>query len=99
LPKIDAVAIIGVPDEKWGETGKAYIQCKPGEWITIEEVRGILAGNVARYKYPTLMETVDALPTTVWGKIKKAALKQRHLKNSDSNMSYSYRRYNSHRYG
>lgn len=82
-PKIDAVAIIGVPDEKWGETGKAYIQCKPGEWITIEEVHGFLAGNVARYKYPTLMETVDALPTTVWGKIKKAELKQRHHKNSD----------------
>jgi fatty-acyl-CoA synthase len=77
-PDIEAVAIIGVSDERWGETGKAYIVCKPGESLTLLDVHQFLQGKVARYKFPTLIEIVDSLPTTVWGKIKKGELKERH---------------------
>jgi fatty-acyl-CoA synthase len=69
------VAIIGVPDEKWGETGKAFIVCQPGQTITLEEVHRFLEGKVARYKYPQRVEILSALPVTSSGKIKKAELK------------------------
>ena len=82
-PKIELVAIIGIPDHKWGETGKAYIQCRPGEDITLAEVHEFLAGNVAKYKIPTCMEILDAMPTTVWGKLKKAELKKMHMESLD----------------
>ena len=79
-PDIETVAIIGVPDEKWGETGKAYIVCNQGKNLTVAQVHQFLKGKVAKYKFPTLLEIVDSLPTTVWGKIKKAELKQRHAR-------------------
>jgi len=75
-PKIENVAIIGVPDEKWGETGKAFIKCKKGSTITKDEVIQFLDGKVARYKFPGQVEVVDSLPMTSWGKVKKSALKK-----------------------
>jgi fatty-acyl-CoA synthase len=74
-PSVQNVAIIGVPDEKWGETGKAFIVCQPGQTITLEEVHQFLEGKVARYKYPQRVEILSALPVTSSGKIKKAELK------------------------
>jgi fatty-acyl-CoA synthase len=75
-PKIIAVAVLGVPDKKWGETGKAYIQCNPGQSISINEVFDFLDGKLARYKFPKYIEHVNDLPKTVWGKIKKSELKK-----------------------
>ncbi|EFK09397.1 AMP-binding enzyme [delta proteobacterium NaphS2] len=77
-PKIENVAIIGIPDEKWGETGKAFIVCRKGKTITQEEVFGFLEGEIARFKFPAQIELMDSLPTTAWGKIKKSALRQYH---------------------
>ncbi len=78
-PKIENVAIIGVPDEKWGETGKAFIQVKKGEKLTKEEILEFLEGKIAHYKFPTKFEFVDSLPLTAWGKIKKIALKEKEM--------------------
>lgn len=75
-PKILNVAIIGVPDEKWGETGKAFIVLKAGETITREEIYEFLKGKVAKFKYPSHIEFLDALPMTASGKIKKVELKK-----------------------
>jgi len=75
-PKIENVAIIGVPDEKWGETGKAFIVPKENEKLTKEDVLKFLEGKVAKYKFPTHVEFVDGLPLTASGKIKKAELKK-----------------------
>jgi fatty-acyl-CoA synthase len=75
-PSIEAVAIIGVPSEKWGETGKVYVQCRPGKPVTLEELHGFLRGKVAKYKYPSMIQIVDTFPRTVWGKIKKNELRQ-----------------------
>ncbi len=79
-PKIENVAIIGVPDEKWGETGKAFVQLKKGENLTKEEILEFLEGKIAHYKFPTKFEFVDSLPLTGWGKIKKIELKEREMK-------------------
>lgn len=81
-PKIENVAIIGIPDEKWGETGKAFIVCKNGGRLTKEEIIQFLDGKVARYKFPMQVEVLDFLPMTCWGKIKKSALKKSFLAGS-----------------
>ncbi|MDX9788957.1 MAG: AMP-binding protein [Desulfobacterales bacterium] len=81
--KIENVAIIGVPDERWGETGKAFIVCKENETLTQEEVLGFLKGKVARYKYPKHIEFIESLPLTAWGKVKKGALKRSFLQEGE----------------
>lgn len=74
-PKIERVAIIGVPDEKWGEAGRAFIVCHKGETITQEEVVSFLDGKLARYKMPGSIQLLDSMPVTVTGKLKKTVLK------------------------
>ena len=75
-PKIRQAAVIGIPDEKWGETGCAVIVCNEGERMTMEEIRSFLDGKLARYKFPKKIHLLNALPATVTGKIKKEVLKR-----------------------
>jgi fatty-acyl-CoA synthase len=75
-PQIVEAAIIGVPDEKWGETGKAFVAVQPGETLTKEDVIRFLEGQVARYKFPSHVEFVEALPHTASGKVQKSALQR-----------------------
>lgn len=77
-PKVFDVAVIGVPDDKWGEVGKAYLVLKPGETMTEEEAFQFLQGKVGKYKIPKYVEFVDSLPKTASGKIKKYILKEWH---------------------
>lgn len=74
-PKIQNCAIIGVPDDKWGETGKALIILRQGETLTKEEIYEYLQGKVARYKFPSHIQFVDSFPHTESGKVKKSDLK------------------------
>jgi fatty-acyl-CoA synthase len=77
-PKIVNAAIIGVPDEKWGETGMAVIVTDKAESVTKEEIYGHLDGKVARFKYPQHIERVDELPLTATMKVRKEDLRQRY---------------------
>jgi fatty-acyl-CoA synthase len=79
-PKISNVAIIGVPDDRWGETGMAFIVPVEGETIVEEEVYAYLEGKVARFKYPKHFNFVDDLPLTPTMKVKKGVLKERFAK-------------------
>jgi fatty-acyl-CoA synthase len=79
-PKILDAGVVGVPDEKWGEVGKAYIVLKPGENLTEEEALKFLRGKVGKYKIPKFIEFVDKLPKTASGKIQKYLLKEGHQK-------------------
>lgn len=74
-PAVLDAAIIGVPDKKWGEVGKAFIEPKEGQTITAEEIRTFLADKLARYKIPQYIEFIPRLPKTASGKIKKHLLK------------------------
>jgi fatty-acyl-CoA synthase len=76
-PKIFDVGIVGVPDEKWGEVGKAFIVLKPGETMGNGEVFEFLKGKVAKYKIPKYAEYIEELPKTASGKIQKFVLKER----------------------
>jgi fatty-acyl-CoA synthase len=78
-PNIFDAAIVGVPDEKWGEVGKAFIQLRPNETMTAEEALLFLRGKVAKYKIPRYVEFIEELPKTASGKIQKYQLKQKHL--------------------
>jgi fatty-acyl-CoA synthase len=75
-PNINKVAIIGVPDKKWGEVGKAFIVCHQGKTITHEDVLSFLDGKLARFKFPKSIQLIDSLPVTVTGKLKKSELKK-----------------------
>jgi len=74
-PAVDLAAVIGVPDEKWGEVGKAFITLKPGKNTSKEEVRNYLIERLAKYKVPKYIEIRDDLPTSATGKILKRELK------------------------
>ncbi len=80
-PDIENAVIIGIPDETWGETGKAFVVPEKGKTITIEMIRKFLSGKVAKYKFPSVIEIVSSLPMTATGKIKKSDLKEQYLTN------------------
>jgi fatty-acyl-CoA synthase len=76
-PKIANAAIIGVPDDKWGETGMAFIVTEKAEAVTKEEIYGHLDGKVARFKYPRHIQVMEELPLTATMKVRKEELRQR----------------------
>jgi fatty-acyl-CoA synthase len=76
-PKISDVAVYGVPDEKWGEVGKASILLKEQKMCASEVVR-FLRGKIGKFKIPNYVEFVDDLPRTATGKTQKYVLVQKH---------------------
>lgn len=79
-PKISMAAIIGVPDDKWGETGMAFIVPAPNENITEDEILEYLKDKVARYKYPARFKYMTELPLTATMKVRKAELKEKYAR-------------------
>ena len=76
MEEIQEVAIIGIPDEKWGETGCAVVVPCAGKSITIVDIRAHCDKSLARYKHPMVMVTVDMLPRNATGKVKKFELRE-----------------------
>jgi fatty-acyl-CoA synthase len=74
---VTGVALIGLPDERWGEVPVAVITTRAGARVDTESVRAFLDGKLARYKLPKRVEIVDALPRTASGKVRKADLRKR----------------------
>ena len=74
---ITGVAVIGVPDERWGEVPWAIVTVRDGVTVTTEQVREFLDGKLARYKLPRNVVVVDELPRTASGKVRKADLRAR----------------------
>ena len=69
------VAIIGVPDERWGETVKAVVSLKPDAEATEDELIAYCREHLAHYKCPTSVDIIDALPRNPTGKILKRDLR------------------------
>jgi fatty-acyl-CoA synthase len=74
-PKVNDVALVGVPDQKWGEVGKAFIVMKEGQTMTQEEAIDFCREKIAKYKIPKSIQFVQELPKTAGGKIRKYLLK------------------------
>jgi fatty-acyl-CoA synthase len=77
--QLDAVAeaaVVGVPDERWVEVGRAYVVLKPGRELTEAEVVQHCRQRLARFKVPQSVRFVDELPHNATGKILKRALRE-----------------------
>jgi fatty-acyl-CoA synthase len=74
-PDVVDAAVIGVPDERWGETGHAWVVLAEGATATPADVVAFLDGRLARFKHPRTVEVVDALPRNPTGKLDKRALR------------------------
>ncbi|MFD2093447.1 AMP-binding protein [Blastococcus deserti] len=74
-PAVRESAVVGVPDEKRGETVKAFVSLKPGASVTPEELIAHCKERMAAYKYPRSVELIDELPKTVTGKILRRELR------------------------
>jgi acyl-CoA synthetase (AMP-forming)/AMP-acid ligase II len=75
-PAVAEVAVIGVPDEKWGETIKALVVLRPGAAATERELIEHCRGRMAHYKCPTSIELREALDRTATGKLQKFKLRE-----------------------
>jgi len=69
------VAVIGVPDERMGEVGMAFVVPAPGKSVTAESVIAWCREHMANYKVPRRVEVVEALPTNAAGKVTKFELR------------------------
>lgn len=77
LPQLAEAAVIGVPDDTWGEAVCVVARLKEGETLTLEEVAAHCAGKLGRYKIPRkLVLTEEPLPRTPSGKVLKRALRE-----------------------
>jgi fatty-acyl-CoA synthase/long-chain acyl-CoA synthetase len=74
-PKVRDVAVLGVPDEKWGEAVKAVVVLREGQKATAEELQEYCRGELASYKIPSSVDFVAELPRTPSGKVLKRQLR------------------------
>jgi len=75
--EVAEVAVMGIPHPYTGESVKALVVRKPGSTLTAEAVIAHAAASLARFKCPTVVEFVDALPHTATGKVSKGQLRER----------------------
>lgn len=75
-PSVLEVAVVGVADEKWGETPHAFVVLRMGENAGAEELREFARANLAHFKVPSAYHFVRELPKTATGKIQKYVLRQ-----------------------
>jgi acyl-CoA synthetase (AMP-forming)/AMP-acid ligase II len=76
-PDLAQVAIVGVPDERMGEVGMAFVVPAAGHAVDRDEVLAWARGHMANYKAPRFVEVVDELPLNASGKVLKYELRQR----------------------
>ena len=81
-PKVLEVGVGGIPDPNRGETVKAWIVVKPGEELTVEELKAFCKEHLAPYKVPTHFEFRKELPKTTVGKILRRELVRQHKEGS-----------------
>jgi acyl-CoA synthetase (AMP-forming)/AMP-acid ligase II len=76
-PDIQQAAVIGVPDERLGEVGMAFVVVRPGATATGPDIVGWSGDQMANYKVPRVVEIVGELPLNATGKVMKDALRER----------------------
>lgn len=81
-PDIEEVAVVGIPDEYRGETVRAFIVCKKGKSVSVDEIRAFCKSKLAPFKIPKFVEFRETLPKSNIGKVLRRVLKEETV-NSD----------------
>ena len=76
---VQECALIGQPDDKWGEVGLMITVLKPGHRVSESDLRDHCYTQLARYKVPKQVIFTDALPYSPYGKVEKAKLREQFL--------------------
>ena len=82
-PAVAEVAVIGIPDDHWGESVKAMVVLRPDRQATEQEIIGFTRERLAHYKCPGTVDIIDALPRTPSGKVLKHKLRDPYWEGRD----------------
>jgi acyl-CoA synthetase (AMP-forming)/AMP-acid ligase II len=85
-PGIAEAAVIGIPDERWGETVLAFIVSKPDAQLSSADIGEFCTDRIAGYKRPRRIEFVSDLPLNSIGKIDKNKLREKYWSNETRNI-------------
>jgi fatty-acyl-CoA synthase len=77
LPPVAEAAVVGIPDERWGERVVAVVVLRGGESLSVEDVRSHCEGRLAGFKAPKQLVVVEELPRNPSGKVLKRAIRDR----------------------
>ncbi|MCW8330388.1 AMP-binding protein [Photobacterium sp. SDRW27] len=80
-PKIQQVAVFGIPDEFYGEEVAVWVQLHPGEAMTEKDIREYCHGQMTHFKIPKYIRFVDTFPMTVTGKLQKFRMRESEVEN------------------
>ncbi|NJN43800.1 MAG: long-chain fatty acid--CoA ligase [Anaerolineae bacterium] len=78
-PAVAECALIGKPDEKWGEVGLMIVIHEKGQSVTAKQLKDFCIDKLARFKIPKEIVFADALPYSPYGKVEKVKLKEHYL--------------------
>lgn len=78
-PAVKDAALIGKPDEKWGEVGLMIVMLENGGQVSEDELKELCLGKIAKYKIPKEFVFADELPYSAYGKVEKLKLKEKYL--------------------
>ena len=79
-PQVSEAAVIGVPDDKWGERPLACVVLLPGSSVTAEDLRGFLGERVPRWQLPEQWSFITEVPKTGVGKFAKTRIREAHAR-------------------
>jgi fatty-acyl-CoA synthase len=85
-PAVADAALIGAPDQRWGEVGVIFVQLKPGLRVAEKELLEYCSGQLARFKIPKQLLFVPTLPYSPYGKVLKSELRKQYARLSEAEL-------------
>lgn len=76
-PSVKEVVVVGVPDEQWGESGKAFVVLEEQKKLDIKELQNFCLERLSKYKIPKFLEILDVMPKNDTGKIDRKVLQKK----------------------